>query len=527
MRPAAYRRKGIASLPVSIFFVALVATAFVGVSALASSQSGLASKQISVENALAARQQELTGLAASPSGNGLLLLTQSSGVATTVVYALAQESSGQTVSGPVNYVVAPGQTTTINVTSVLESMFSGTLPSLSSMTIVTSRGLYITSQLQTVSITKQVTKDTTQTVTMYQVSETSAPYYSCNGVVSSSSLCYDSYSASATTHYECASWETLTYQNGNWVCLNPETLAITPTETINPGYYTCSSGWTLSGSECYQQQTYYTYVPGYYTYQRVPYYVPGYWSSYYVPGHWQTYQYWVNGYWTYYTYSYTTYQQVQTGGHWAWGWCWANWGPDPGDMLHYPCLQWVPTYSWVPVVNWETVPVYHSGYWATGEYWVSGYWQSYYVPGYWSTETIRVWHPGYWQTNTRTVWEAATWNPQTYTLSCPSGWTLTWDYGGTGAYWCTQGGHYAIATPLVYFTYSCPNGGTLSGTTCETSYPAIYFGPETISLGSMSYCPSGSHYSCSAYTTTKIVPVTTTVDYETVSTQGSTWLVGG
>ena len=176
------------------------------------------------------------------------------------------------------------------------------------------------------------------------------------------------------------------------------------------------------------------------------------------------------------------------------------------------------------VVHYVTVEVWHPGYWVTGQYWVSGYWESYYVPGYWTTQWVKVWHPGYWQTNTRTVWESATWNPPTYTLSCPSGWTLQYWYGSM---WCTQGGHYAIATPLVYFTYDFPNGGTLSGTTCETSYPAIYFGPETISLGSMTYCPSGSQYSCTPYTTTKVVPVTTTVSYETVPTQGATWLVGG
>lgn len=503
MKPAGYRRKGIASLPVSIFFIALVASAFIGVEALTSGQAGLASKQISVENELAARQQELSGLSASTSGSGLLQLSQSSGVTTDIVYALAQTTDGQTFSEPVNYEVTPGQTTTINVTSVLKSLFGGTLPSLSSMTVVTSRGVYITSQLTTKTVTEQVTKDTTKTVTMYQVSETSPAYYSCNGVVSSGSLCYRSYSASAITHYECASWETLTYQNGNWVCLNPETLAITPTTTVNPGYYTCPSGWTLSGSECYQQQTYQTWIPGYYTYEQVPFYVPGYW---------QTYQYWVPGYWTSYTYSYTTTQTV-----W-WGYYCAVFGI---GCWSAPYCQLGALWCWpvtTTVVHYVTVEVWHPGYWATGEYWVSGYW---------TTQTIAVWNPGHWQTNTRTVWESATWNPPTYSLSCPSGWTLTWDYGGTNSWWCTQGGHYAIATPLVYYTYTCPNGGSLSGTTCETSYAATYFPAETTSLGSMSYCPSGSQYSCTLYTATKIVPVTTTVSYDTVSTQGLTWLVGG
>ena len=503
MNALAHRRKGIASLPVSIFFIALVATAFVGVGALASGQSGLANKQISAENTLAARQQELSGLSASSSGGGLLQLTQSSGVTTTIVYALAQTASGQTFSKPVNYVIAPGQTTAINVTSVLESMFSGTLPGLSSLTVVTSRGLYITSQLTTLTLTRQVTKDTTQTVTMYQVSETSSPYYSCHGVVSSSSLCYSSYSATSTTQYECAdNIGTIVYQNGSWVCKVPATWAIASTETTNPGYYTCPSGWTLSGSECYQQQTTYTWVPGYFSYERVPYY---------VPGHWQTYQYWVPGYWTSYTYSYTTTQTV-----W-WGYYCEVFGLGCHSA---PYCIFGALWCWpvtTTTVHYVTVEVWHPGYWATGEYWVSGYW---------TTETILVWNPGHWQSSTRTVWEYATWNPPTYTLSCPSGWTLTWDFGGTNSYWCTQPG-YVIATPLVYFTYSCPSGGTLSGTVCETSYPATYFGPETTSLGSMGYCPSGSQYSCAPYTMTKTVPVTTTVSYEVVSTQGSTWLVGG
>ena len=49
----------------------------------------------------------------------------------------------------------------------------------------------------------------------------------------------------------------------------------------------------------------------------------------------------------------------------------------------------------------------------------------------------------------------------------------------------------------------------------------------------MGYCPSGSQYSCSAvyssytYWITETVPVVTTVTYETLSTIGSTWLIGG
>ena len=152
-----HQRKGIASLPVSIFFIALVASAMVGVGALASGQSGLATKQVNVENALASRQQELSGLSASTQTGTVLELYQASGVATDIVYALLQESSGQTLSEPVHYVVAPGQTMTINITSLADSFFGGSLPSLTSVTLVTSRGLYITSQVQTAQQTKQVT----------------------------------------------------------------------------------------------------------------------------------------------------------------------------------------------------------------------------------------------------------------------------------------------------------------------------------------------------------------------------------
>ncbi|MDG7030714.1 MAG: hypothetical protein JRN64_03275 [Nitrososphaerota archaeon] len=49
----------------------------------------------------------------------------------------------------------------------------------------------------------------------------------------------------------------------------------------------------------------------------------------------------------------------------------------------------------------------------------------------------------------------------------------------------------------------------------------------------MSYCPSGSQYSCSAvyssytYWVTETVPVVTKVSYETLSTLRSAWLIGG
>ena len=56
---------------------------------------------------------------------------------------------------------------------------------------------------------------------------------------------------------------------------------------------------------------------------------------------------------------------------------------------------------------------------------------------------------------------------------------------------------------------------------------------STTSLGEISHCPSGSQYSCLAvynsytYWITETVPVVTTVSYDTLSTLGSTWLIGG
>ena len=181
MNALGHRRKGIASLPVSIFFVALVVTAMVGVGTLAAGQSGLAAKQVSVDSALAARQQELSGLSASTQTGTILELHQASGVATDIVYALLQEGNDQALTEPVNYIVKPGQTLAINITSLAESFLGGSLPSLTSVTLVTSRGLYITSQVQTVQQTKQVTthqqeqvQETGERLAGYEVSQTTS-----------------------------------------------------------------------------------------------------------------------------------------------------------------------------------------------------------------------------------------------------------------------------------------------------------------------------------------------------------------
>ena len=253
-----HQRKGVASLPVSIFFIALVASAMVGVGTLASGQSGLANKQVDVENALASRQQELSGLSASTQTGTVLELYQTSGVATEIVYALLQEGTGQTLSEPVDYVVAPGQTITINVTSLAQSFFGGSLPSLTSVTFVTSRGLYITSQVQTVQQTKQVTtyqqeqvQEIGQRVSGYDVSETTDPLvgYTVTQTTTSSVLSgYD-----VTAHYPV----TTQVLSGYYLYM-----------TVAHTTYTCPSGWTnyQDGlcSTTYQQPIYVYTQMGYY-----------------------------------------------------------------------------------------------------------------------------------------------------------------------------------------------------------------------------------------------------------------------
>jgi len=416
-----YRRKGIASLPITIFFVALVAIAFVGINAVTSGQSGLANKQVYVENMLAARQQELHGLSAFSSGNGMLQLTQNFGVTTNIVYVIAQMSNGQTFSEPVNYVIPPGRSQTVDLTSLVQQMFGGTIPSgLTNITLVTSRGIYITSHVQTVQQQRQVTtyqqQQVTQTVPQfagYSVSKLSSTYFCPNGGSLQGSTCVSSYSA-----------------------------------TWNPGYYSCPSGWTLAlfQKTCYQVVT--TVVN--------------------VPGHWttQTQLVWVPGYWAYNIQSVTetVYDELL---------CYVL-VPASGCYIKQVTTCSPDMLCW-PVGTKQvlvTVP--------------------YYVPGYWTTQTVQVWVPGYQEFVTQTYTMGSIWHPG---------------------------------------TYSCPNGGSLQGSTCVSSYQA-QLKPSLVPLGLMWSCPSGSQYICSpvfqpySYTVTKTVPVTKTV-YTTVLQTVSSWLIGG
>ena len=99
----------------------------------------------------------------------------------------------------------------------------------------------------------------------------------------------------------------------------------------------------------------------------------------------------------------------------------------------------------------------------------------------------------------------------------------------TGSYYtCSPVYHQqTTSTNLGQLSY-CPSGTSGTQYSCTPVYQS-----RTTSLGQMSNCPSGSQYSCSAvysaytYWVTETVPVVTAVTYETLSTLGSAWLIGG
>lgn len=493
MKPTAHRRKGIASLPVSIFFVALVATSLVAVGVLNSGQVGLASKQVSVENALAARQQELSGLSASTQTGTMLELYQTSGVATDIVYALLQESSGQTLSEPVNYIVAPGQTIKINVTSLAESFFGGSLPSLTSVTLVTNRGLYITSQVQTVQQTRQVTtyqqeqiQQTGQRLSGYDVSETTTALAGYD--VSETTRVLTGYDVKQTTTSTVfAGYDVTAHYPVTTQVLSGYNLYMTVAHTT----YTCPSGWT-------------NYQDG--------------------------------------LCSYTTTETVEVGVQY-----WAHYCYFPlfficgNELLSLVTFPKVIMYTYlVPIYRTETVTTYASAtvntYYTTQYEGFSSSCPSYAYqlgitcyPVYTTQTTYQSESLGqlsYCPTPNRYTGSYYTCSPvyrqQTTTTSlgqlsyCPSG-------SSTTLYSCSPL-YQSLTTSLGQMSY-CPSGTQYS---CSPVY-----GTYTISLGQMSYCPSGSQYSCSAvyssytYWVTETVPVTKTVTYETLSTLGSAWLIGG
>jgi hypothetical protein len=451
-----YRRKGIASLPVSIFFVALVATAMVGVGALTSGQRGLTSKQVSVESTLAARQQELSGLSASTQTGTILKLYQTSGVATSIVYALLQESNGQTISAPIDYAVSPGQATTINITSLAESVSGGTLPSLTSVTLVTSRGLYITSQVQTVQQTKQVitykqeqVQETGQRLAGYNVVETTDPLvgYTVTETTTSSVLSgYD-----VTAHYPVTTQVLSGYD-----------LYMTVAHTT----YTCPSGWT-------------NYQDG--------------------------------------LCSLTTTKSVLVGEQY-----WAHYCYFPlfficgNELLYLVTFPKVIMYTYlVPIYRTETVTAYQSAMvntYYTTQY--GGFSSS--CPSYAYQLGIAC-DPVY---TTQTTYQSESLGQLSY---CPTPNSYTRTY-----YSCSPVYHQQTATTSLGQLSYCPSGSSTTQYSCSPVYQS-----KTVSLGQMSYCPSGSQYSCSAvyspytYWITETVPVVTMVSYETFSTLGSTWLIGG
>ena len=456
MNTRGHRRKGIASLPISIFFVALVATAFVGIGALTAGQSDFASKQMSVGSMLAARQQELSGLSASPSTGGTIRLSQSSGVETSIVYALLQGSGGQTLSEPVNYVVAPGHTTTINITSLAESIFGGPLPSLTNVTLVTSRGLYITSQVQTVQQTKQVTtyqqeqvQETGQGLAGYNVVETTDPLvgYTVTETTTSSVLSgYD-----VTAHYPVTTQVLSGYD-----------LYMTVAHTN----YTCPSGWTNYQDGLCSLTTTKTVLVG-----------EQYWAHYcYFP------LFFICG----------------------------------NELLSLVTFPKVIMYTYlVPIYRTETVTTYASA--TVNTYYTTQY------EGFSSSCPSYAYQLGitcYPVYTTQTTYQTESLGQLSY---CPMPNSYTRTYYSCSPVYRQQ----TTTTSLGQLSY-CPSGSSATQYFCSPVYQS-----RTTNLGQMSYCPSGSQYACtpvySSYTYTVIenFPVTTTISYETLSTLGTNWLIGG
>ena len=452
------RRKGIASLPVSIFFVALVATAMVGVGTLAAGQSGLATKQVSVESALAARQQELSGLSASTQTGTILELHQASGVATDIVYALLQEGNGQALSEPVDYVVKPGQTMTINITSLAESFFGSSLPSLTSVTLVTSRGLYISSQVQTVKQTQQVTtyqqeqvQETGQRLAGYEVSQTTSAVTGYDVIETATTGQLAGYDVAA--HYPVTTWVVSGYD-----------LYMAVAHTT----YACPSGWSNAGNGLCSYS--YSYTTTYTTTEAV---MHGYEIC--VP------------------------IDVRTGAcvwRCLWPFCWASTVTVVNVVVHY-----VTVYTGASATTTYT-----------REY--DGFSSS--CPSYAYQLGIAC-NPVY---TAQTSYQAESLGQLSY---CPTPNRYTGSY-----YTCSPVYHQQTTTTSLDQLSYCPTGSSATQYSCSPVYQA-----HTVSLGQMSYCPSGSQYSCSAvyssytYWITETVPVVTTVRYETLSTLGSTWLVGG
>ncbi|MDG6919861.1 MAG: hypothetical protein JRN62_10570 [Nitrososphaerota archaeon] len=458
MNTRGHRRKGIASLPVSIFFVALVATAMVGVGTLAAGQSGLATKQVSVESALAARQQELSGLSASTQTGTILELHQASGVATDIVYALLQEGNGQALSEPVSYVVKPGQTMAINVTSLAESFFGSTLPSLTSVTLVTSRGLYITSQVQTVQKTKQVT--TYQQEQVQQTGQRLAGYG-----VSQATSAVTGYDVTETvTTGQLAGYDVTAHYPVTTQALSGYDLYLTVARTT----YACPSGWSNAGNGLCSYS--YSYTTTYTTTETV---MHGYEIC--VP------------------------IDVRTGAcvwRCIWPFCWTSSVTVVNVVVHY-----------VTVYTDATADTTYAR-----EY--DGFSSS--CPSYAYQLGITC-DPVY---TTQTSYQSDSLGQLSY---CPTANRYTESY-----YTCTPVYHQQTATTSLGQLSYCPTESSTTHYSCSPVYQA-----HTVNLGQMSYCPSGSQYSCSAvystytYWITETVPVVTTVTYETLSTLGSTWVVGG
>lgn len=382
-----HRRDGIASLPVAIFFIALVAASAAAAGALASSQSSLANKQLSVESTLGARQAELNGLTATTSGGGVLQIAQSGGAATSLVYAVVQTSGGRTESEPLSYAIQPGRSLTIDLTDLVKSAFGGSLPSVSSVTLVTGLGVYITSQVKTMQVARQTT-----TYEQQQVAHTGQR---------------------TVAHTTPGYWETVPHVTpGYWTTQT--------TQVYHPPYFTFEQV-RFWNPPYFTFETVRFWNPGFYQLKDIRTWSPGYYTYHSVPGHWVTYRYWVSGYCTSNTYTFYREVRVTTGGYWTIGWRWIRWGP--GDMMQVPYFRYVRTYSYELVPVTRTYSVCHPGHWATGREWVPGYGYSVWHPGHWVTETVSVWHPGFYSTMTASVYHPGFYTTMTVSTLHPGYYT--------------------------------------------------------------------------------------------------------
>ena len=470
------KRSGIVSLPVAIFFIALVVAAGLATDMIASGQTGLSNTQLNAESAVAARQAELRGLTATQEGD-MLQLTQTSGVETSIVAAIVQSSGETPVAVQVSYAVAPGQPTLVNVTQVVQSLLGGQIPASGNLTLVTGRGLYITSPFQTSTQVRRVTtyqqeqvQETGQRLAGYDVSETTNQLVGYNVI--------ETTTTDQLIGYDVTARYAVTTQ-----VLSGYNLYMTVAHTT----YTCPSGWTNAGNGlCY------TYTTG------TPYQTTNPPPNADIIGSTTKYK---TVWWGYYC-------AVFGIGCWSAPYC------HFGAIWCWPVSTPYTVYTVAPLVKTYTSATATTTY--TQQY--EGFSSS--CPSYAYQLGIKC-NPVY---TTQTSYRTESLGQLSY---CPSSFMNRYT-GIFVTYSCSPVYHQQTTTTGLGQLSYCPSGSSGTQYSCTPVYQS-----RTTNLGEMSYCPSGSQYSCSAvyssyvYWVTETVPVVTTVNYETLSTLGSTWLIGG